>query len=280
MKRVTIGIATFNRPHILELALESASKQTCDDMRIIVSDNASPGEETREVVRRFQEKDSRIQYHRQSSNLGATGNFLWLLENSESDFFMWLADDDELKECDHISEQLRLFDDRTKMVFPDVDEILNLDRNKFRSSILRERFAGCDSDFSYLLAWCAFGGGHPFYGLFKTHYLKELIAENFLRESWSYFNEGIFLHNVFMRGGVKFCPTSTLKYNVINSSTKVRSRRLLKDFLRYSLEVHLLHATSSYSLSEKARILKLVRDSHVPYIRHLARKSWNDEIGG
>jgi hypothetical protein len=42
--------------------------------------------------------DSRISYYRQPANLGPWGNFLFVLEMSHGEYFMWAADDDEWDE--------------------------------------------------------------------------------------------------------------------------------------------------------------------------------------
>jgi len=90
MPRFTIGIPTYNRADFLRRSLECAVSQTCPDLEIIVSDNAST-DGTAEVVRSF---GDRVRYHRNPTNLGATANFEKVLELASGDFFSWLQDDD------------------------------------------------------------------------------------------------------------------------------------------------------------------------------------------
>lgn len=92
--QVSVGIPTYNRPEGLRRTLENITNQTYRNLEIIVSDNASPGEEVERVVRQFMAKDPRIQYYRQPENKGAIFNFQFVLEKSTGDYFMWAADDD------------------------------------------------------------------------------------------------------------------------------------------------------------------------------------------
>ncbi|HLP43071.1 MAG TPA: glycosyltransferase family 2 protein [Fibrobacteria bacterium] len=92
---VSVGIPTYNRPAGLRRALECVTAQTFRDLDIIVSDNASPGTATEEVVREFMAKDPRIRYFRQDKNIGGNGNFRFVFEQGRGDFWAWAADDDE-----------------------------------------------------------------------------------------------------------------------------------------------------------------------------------------
>jgi len=91
---VSIGIPTYNRPKTLYKTLESITKQTYQNIEIIVSDNCSPDNETETVVRDFMKTDDRIHFYRQSSNIGMFNNFKFVLQVSKGDYFCWAADDD------------------------------------------------------------------------------------------------------------------------------------------------------------------------------------------
>lgn len=92
---VSVGIPTFNRPNGLRRTLQLICGQTYENLEILISDNASEGSETEEVVREFSATDSRVKYFRQSANIGAIANFRFVLAASTGDYFMWAADDDE-----------------------------------------------------------------------------------------------------------------------------------------------------------------------------------------
>jgi glycosyltransferase involved in cell wall biosynthesis len=91
---VSVGIPTYNRPVELRRCLSFITGQTYGNLEIIVSDNASPGEETRRVVEEMMARDSRIRYVRQPSNLGPVANFQTVLDAASGEYFMWASDDD------------------------------------------------------------------------------------------------------------------------------------------------------------------------------------------
>ncbi|MDY6937093.1 MAG: glycosyltransferase family 2 protein [Cyanobacteriota bacterium] len=70
--QLTVIIPVYNRSSMLAQALKSLEKQTYQDFKIIVCDDASQ-ENLREVVDRFKSLD--IEYHYYSSNVGQFKNF-------------------------------------------------------------------------------------------------------------------------------------------------------------------------------------------------------------
>jgi len=89
--RVTVFIPTYNRAKLLAHSIRGVLEQTFDDLRLVVSDNASE-DETAEVVATV--GDPRVEYVRQPRNLGLLGNHNWFLERVETDYALILADDD------------------------------------------------------------------------------------------------------------------------------------------------------------------------------------------
>lgn len=274
MPTVTIGIPTYNRPEQLERALRSACRQDYPGLKIIVSDNGEAGEA---VVNRLQ--DQRIEYFKQPRNLGLIGNLVWLLDKADTEYFMWLGDDDAMSSTDYISRLIERFqkDTSAKIVFPEFDVSYG---DTTSANILAPHFSCCVTDLDYLTAWCKFGGGHPSYGLYRTEHLRKLDPANTMYIDWAYYNEGIFLHRAFIEGGMRFCPDAKLIYNGENSGTKVRSRTMFASFMRYTAETHKLYLSSARSMAEKAKLLRLVGASHYPYIWRLAKKSLRNEFGG
>jgi GT2 family glycosyltransferase len=278
---VTIGIPTFNRPDTLRTALESATSQDYASLKIVVSDNASD-HATKEVVDKFASRDHRVSYVRHPENIGANANFLSLLDAADTDYFMWLGDDDALGEAGYITSLVETFtDDPTaKMAFPDVDAFFDEGRQSWSRKIMSVHFSGCRTDEDYLRAWCKFGGGHVFYGLYRTDFLRSLEPSRAFDPKIAYYNEGVFLHGAFLAGGLRFTPSATLIYNGLNSSAKATSRSMLAGFLRYSAQTHALYLRSHLSPQAKFDTLRAIAGSHYPYIRALAGKALRNETGG
>lgn len=91
--QVSIGMPVYNGAKFIHEALDSLLAQTFTDFELIISDNAST-EETEAICREYVAKDARIRYVRQSTNLGASANFQFVLDEAVGEYFMWAAADD------------------------------------------------------------------------------------------------------------------------------------------------------------------------------------------
>jgi len=173
---VSIGIPTYNHPESLRKTLECITKQTYENLEIIVSDNCSPGKETEAVVREFATKDNRIQYYRQDENKGALFNFRFVLEKATGEYFMWVADDDEwdinsitafinefnknpevsvvMSACKRVNEKGQLID------------IIRNFNSKFDPNLSNPIKLAFDASINYYWTYLM-------YGLFRTSYLKK-----------------------------------------------------------------------------------------------------------
>jgi glycosyltransferase involved in cell wall biosynthesis len=90
---VSIGMPVYNGARYIREALDSLLGQTFTDFELIISDNAST-DSTEAICREYAAKDQRIRYIRQSQNLGASGNFKFVLDEALGEYFMWAAHDD------------------------------------------------------------------------------------------------------------------------------------------------------------------------------------------
>lgn len=82
-----------NGAQYLSQALDCLLAQTFRDFRVLISDNEST-DQTQAIGERYAALDSRIEYRRQTTNLGASGNFNHVFESTESELFKWAAHDD------------------------------------------------------------------------------------------------------------------------------------------------------------------------------------------
>ncbi|MFA7172448.1 MAG: glycosyltransferase family 2 protein [Kiritimatiellia bacterium] len=90
--KLTVGVPVYNAERFLERCLENLCAEDFE-YKIIISDNAST-DGTEKIARKFADKDHRITYVRQESNIGAEKNFMFLLENADTEMFAWRAYDD------------------------------------------------------------------------------------------------------------------------------------------------------------------------------------------
>jgi glycosyltransferase involved in cell wall biosynthesis len=93
--RVSIGLPVFNAEKYLEQALDSMLGQTYKEFVLIISDNAST-DGTQAICRKYEKRDTRIQYYRNEKNLGIAPNFRRAFHLSSSEYFKWAPYDDLL----------------------------------------------------------------------------------------------------------------------------------------------------------------------------------------
>jgi glycosyltransferase involved in cell wall biosynthesis len=153
----------FNGARYLEEAVRSLLSQTERDLILLISDNAST-DETAEICARLASEDARIRYVRQEMNLGMTGNFVYVLRDAGSPFFMWAAHDD-LWEPEFIAECLTLLRDDPSAIGCTVGvSVVDLEGGATR--ILPP--AGLqDPDPVVRVRSINPGGGHAAFGLFR-----------------------------------------------------------------------------------------------------------------
>lgn len=108
LPRITIGVPVFNGEKFIRTALDSVISQTYSDFVLIISDNAST-DSTAQICQEYAERDIRICYLRQESNIGALSNFKFLVNKASSLYFVWLAADDSW-EPDFLAENIAALD--------------------------------------------------------------------------------------------------------------------------------------------------------------------------
>ena len=95
--RVTIGVPTYNRPELLREALRRLVNQSYSNIEIVVSDNCSDDEALVKNIVDEHQASGKVRLVRQSKNLGAIRNLGFLLDQAQTPYFMWAADDDSLE---------------------------------------------------------------------------------------------------------------------------------------------------------------------------------------
>jgi hypothetical protein len=112
--RVTIGLPVFNGERYLAETLESILAQDFEDFELVVADNAST-DRTRDIVRRFAERDHRIRLVTSDENRGAAWNFSRLVAQARGEYFKWASGDD-LVRPQYLSRCVQVLDDDAGVV--------------------------------------------------------------------------------------------------------------------------------------------------------------------
>ncbi len=170
MPTLFIGMPVYNGEKFLEKALKSLCEQTFRDWTLLISDNGST-DKTSKICQKFSKMDNRISYYKQEKNIGAISNFKFLLDQANTEFFMWAACDDEW-EPEFIEACLRNLKNKPNYGLSFCN-IINIDSfgRKIRSYPSFERLASTnDKSFdivSYLLEPEILGKANIIYGIFR-----------------------------------------------------------------------------------------------------------------
>jgi len=176
--KINVGIPTFNRPSGLQRTLEQITNQSYENLDIIVSDNASTGENSEKnkaIINNFSGKDSRIRYYIQTENIGALNNFKFLLDKAKEKYFMWAADDDEWDK-DYILRCAQ-FIGSAGLAFPNQYYVHWRKSGKIEDKILNY---GKNGDKVYHMLMDFMKAMHPniLYGLMRTEAIRKILSDN------------------------------------------------------------------------------------------------------
>lgn len=90
---LSIGLPVYNGENYLREALDSLVGQTFRDLEIVISDNAST-DSTGAICQQYMQKDPRIRYYRNETNLGVARNFNRVCDLARGRYFKWASHDD------------------------------------------------------------------------------------------------------------------------------------------------------------------------------------------
>lgn len=91
--KISIGLPIYNAEQFIKKKFNSILAQTYKNFELIISDNSST-DATRKICEEYARKDVRIRYIHQKKNMGLTWNFNFVLQQANSDYFVWTAVDD------------------------------------------------------------------------------------------------------------------------------------------------------------------------------------------
>jgi len=92
MPNVTVGIITYNRPEMLREAVLSIINQTYENFELLIGNDYTETPVTLDTL--GIDSDPRVKILNHSHNMGEIRNMNHLLELSQAEWFVWMADDD------------------------------------------------------------------------------------------------------------------------------------------------------------------------------------------
>lgn len=199
---LTIGMPVYNGEKSIRNSLDSLLSQSFKNFELIISDNAST-DSTPIICTEYLKKDSRIKYIRRDKNFGGLNNFLLLLDQATTEYFMWAAIDD-LWESTFLEKNIQILETRKDVVasigkiniIGDYYDKFNYDQNddvitkfykKFRQHFLSVKYYGTSATkYEDRVRMClkSFRYAVCIYSIFRTTVLKK--SANYLESPWDW----------------------------------------------------------------------------------------------
>lgn len=260
---VSVGIPTFNRPESLRRSLSYICQQTYPKLEIIVSDNASPGDETRRVVEDCMAKDERVKYFRQSSNLGPVTNFQFVLDKAMGEYFMWMSDDD-WRAPTFIETLLHALQSDGNAVLAFCDIVVHDEQGNRRSDFYpsyRPYLIKLTSDnrlirlTKFFLQHEELGKSNLVYGLMRRVAIADISLEDLMTRFGFYGLDNLVVFALLKKGNLRLvdgelygCTAGNIKHYAVREAPSLRSRlqtiadqiSYLSAYLRLTNGVHKL----------------------------------------
>lgn len=191
---LSIGLPVYNGERYLREALDSLLAQTFTDFELIISDNAST-DGTAAICREYAERDPRIRYIRQPTNIGAGPNHNFLPPEARAPFFKWASHDD-IYDPELVRRCMDTFSAHPEATLVSCwDARIDTDGNHLRDSPYRLDTSN-PSPAMRLRSLLHTQGGDDFYGVIRTDILCRLGPHG------SYFNAD----RVFVAGLALYGP--------------------------------------------------------------------------
>lgn len=122
MEQIDILLATYNGEKYLKEQLDSILNQTYTNFRLLISDDCSK-DYTRQILKEYEKKDSRIKLFFQEKNLGYVKNFEFLLTKVENEIYA-LSDQDDVWNKDKVEKTYnKLKKDNADLAFTDLEVV-------------------------------------------------------------------------------------------------------------------------------------------------------------
>ena len=190
----------YNGEKVIRRSIDSVLSQTFTDFELIISDNAST-DSTSIICKEYEKKDQRIKYIKHENNKGPGFNFQFVLSESKSDYFVWLADDDYW-EPTFLEKNVKVLDSNINVVgsISLVKFIRGDDSELQKNAIYRikkflrgktvnmEKYEHVHPAFGNYerkaMSYLRFNQGSFIYGVFRTEKIKKRLILPDSVESW------------------------------------------------------------------------------------------------
>lgn len=168
---ISIGMPVYNEEKYIKASVTSILRQKYDNFELIISDNAS-SDKTELICLELAQKDIRIKYFRNDTNVGAIANFCKVFDHAKGEYFMFAGGHD-LWSLNFIQNCLKTLQDcpLSVLAYPSLIWIDEEDQPLSRETPFYDT-RGFDVISRYLFV--LWGTMNPVYGLIRMDALKKV----------------------------------------------------------------------------------------------------------
>jgi glycosyltransferase involved in cell wall biosynthesis len=254
---VSIGIPTYKRANGLKRTLNLITAQNYPNFEVIVSDNHSESSEVSEVLDHFK-KDSRIKVFVQDRNIGPAANFHFVQERAKANYFIWAADDDEWQGEDFLSNLMR-FAPENVLTFPQAV----IKKEDGSTEEMLSIYDQCAKPYDYSRTFIRRGWGYPFYGVYNLDLMHKHQIKFEFDADLLYYNEGTFLHKVFLTDKARYVPASSIMFST--ASSKPVLERKVQSYISYAVRTLQVYEHANIPVQIKLELIRLSMACNVDY---------------
>ncbi len=172
--RVTVAIPVHNGAATLARTLASVASQTYKDFHVVIADNAST-DTTAAVIDKFLETQSNVTTVKRNSLVDVQENFMDLMRRAQTEYFVWLADDDWW-EPDFLAECVKALDrNNAAAVAFTYFRVFYHHLSKFSGLIAHIPSQSNDPALNLLIRTTDMAPS-AFYGVYRLPILREVVA--------------------------------------------------------------------------------------------------------
>ena len=231
---ITIGIPTHKRPKLLKRAVNSLIYDENINVKIIISvDGIDNTFEEYKLIEKsvFNKKNISFIYH--ETKIGSLKNFLYLRDICDTEYFMWLADDDE-SSLELVCELQKLLDNNLNAVTAVPYWELKNEKNEYK--IIQSSHFNDQLKIKRVFKYIYDSDDVFFYGLHRAEKLKKCSFNNYwwpnkdALSNWCY----VFQMDLVLQGKIILLDNSNLRWTNHDYGIKYyprsSSEKIIKNF--------------------------------------------------
>jgi glycosyltransferase involved in cell wall biosynthesis len=266
---VSIGLPVYNGGESLRRAIDALLVQSHRHFELIISDNASADLDTQRITEEYARRDSRIRLTRQSKNLGAFGNFIWVLNQARGEYFMWAAHDD-CWSSNYIEALANRLDEESDAVLATPrSQVATTRRNgaEEQETVRAAPNTGPDATLAQYID--EFKSCLWIYGLYRTEWLKTAAPE-WMQYPW-FSGDVIWLWGVLLKERIVGNPAATFFYTADHRLRKKQTYR--QTVQMWGTTFYQMARLSWQRLPSEQRLGGVFKAWQYYYRHHLRRKN-------